>query len=72
MIKKSALLFMLAVFVISIAGCETVKGAIQGAKEDRKGAIQVTKKVCKGTVQVAKKGWQSVQEIDDWMRKNLW
>lgn len=61
MIKKSALLFMLAVFVISIAGCETVKGAIQGAKEDRKGTIQVTKKV-----------WQSVQEIDDWMRKNLW
>ena len=83
MIKKATLLFMFIVFIITVSGCETTKGAIQGAKEDCKGAIQGAQKVCKGTVQVAqkgckgtvqvaKKGWQSVQEIDAWMQKNLW
>jgi predicted small secreted protein len=33
MLKKSMILFALSVFVILIAGCETVKGAAQGAAE---------------------------------------
>jgi len=61
MIKKSALLFMLAVFTISIAGCETVKGAIQGAKKDLQTAHQKFMK-----------SFQETQEADDWMQKNLW
>jgi predicted small secreted protein len=59
--KKSALLFMLAVFIISIAGCETAKGAMQGAKKDLQTARQT-----------AMKGLQAVQKTDAWMRDNLW
>lgn len=72
MIKKATLLFMFIVFIITVSGCETTKGAFQGAKEDYKGAIRGTKKVYKGTAQIATKAWQSLQEIDDWMQKNLW
>lgn len=55
MIKKTTLLFMFIVFIITVSGCETTKGAFQGAKEDYKGAIRGTKKVYKGTAQIAKK-----------------
>jgi len=58
MIKKSALLFMLAVFIISIAGCETVKGTVKG--------------LAAGATEGVKKDWQTLREADAWMRENLW
>ncbi len=83
MIKKSAQLFILVVFVMALSGCGTVKGAIQGAKQDCQGALHGIKKVCQGAIQVtkkvcqvpkqgAKKSWQAVQEADNWVQKNLW
>ena len=72
MIKKVTLLFMFLVFIFFLFGCETTKGAFQGAKDDYKGAIRGTKEVYKGTAQIAKKAWQSAQEIDAWVQKNLW
>jgi len=54
MIKKGALLFMLAALLFIISGCETIKGAFQGGAAG------------------AKKDWQVAQQIDGWIRKNLW
>ncbi len=72
MIKKMALFFVLVAFIISVYGCETTKGAFQGAKKDlqtvRKGAMNGWQIVCEGS----KNSWKTAQKTDDWMRTNLW
>ena len=61
MIKKLILFLMLAVFMITVYGCETVKGAfkggIEGAKKDWANAKDT------GT---------PLAKADEWMQKNLW
>jgi len=59
MIKKATLLFILVAFVICVYGCETVKGACQGASRDWETA--------KGIGAAA-----AVMKADEWIRKNLW
>lgn len=41
MIRKAALFFVLSVFLILIGGCETIKGAFEGAKKDWQAAQRV-------------------------------
>ncbi len=59
--RKSALIFVLVVFAILISGCETAKGAAQGAQLD----FQTAKR---GTM----KCWQVLKSADDWMQRNMW
>lgn len=40
-IKKGLALFILTIFVISIGGCETIKGAFDGAKRDWESAKKI-------------------------------
>ena len=61
MIKKATLLFMFIVFIITLSGCETVKGAF-------KGGIEGTKKDWEN----AKGAGAALMKADDWMQKNLW
>lgn len=58
MLKKSIILFALSVFVILIAGCQTIKGTAQGAAQ--------------GAAEGIKKDWQTAVEADAWIKKNLW
>jgi hypothetical protein len=58
MIKKRTLFFILAIFLMTIAGCETVKGSVKG--------------LVAGATEGAKKDWQQFQQSDEWMRKHLW
>lgn len=44
MIKKGTLFFILAIFVMAIAGCETVKGLAAGATEGAKKDWQTLQK----------------------------
>ena len=61
MIKKTTLLFLFIVFIITVSGCETVKGAfkggIEGAKKDW---------------ETAKNAGTALMGADEWTRKNLW
>lgn len=61
MIKKTVLLFMFVVFIITVSGCETVKGAL-------KGGIEGAKKDWK----TAKDTGTALMKADEWMQKNLW
>lgn len=61
MLKKYAGVFLLFLFVMSLAGCETCKGAANGF------AATAT-----GVADGAKKDWENARKIDAWMRKNLW
>lgn len=58
MTKKYAMLLVLFVFLVLIAGCETVKGTVKG--------------LAAGATEGAKKDWQTLQKTDAWMRENLW
>lgn len=57
MIKKATLFFVLSAFLILIGGCETIKGAFEGAKRDWESATG------RGT---------ALKNADEWMQKNLW
>ncbi len=59
--RKSALIFVFVVFVILIAGCETTRGAAEGAQLDLQTAHQG-----------ARKCWQALKSIDDWVQRNFW
>ncbi len=61
MIKKSALLFMLVVFIITVSGCETVKGALKGGTEG-----------AKKDWKTAKNAGAALMKADEWIQKNLW
>jgi len=58
---KAALFFMLTLLIISVCGCETIKGAFRGGAE---GASRDWES-CQGTR-------AQIMKIDDWIRKNLW
>ncbi len=59
--KEAVLFFAFAIFIISLAGCETTKGAIQGGAE---GASRDWEN--------AKGLWAGLQKADAWVQKNLW
>jgi len=61
MIRKAALLFLLSVLVTAFTGCETVKGVGKDLQTAREIAYQAPGKTC-----------QAAQEIDAWIRRNLW
>jgi len=61
MIKKATLLFMFIVFIITVSGCETVKGAF-------KGGIDGTSK----DWETAKGVGAALMRADEWIQKNLW
>jgi len=61
MIKKATLFFMFIVFIITVFGCETVKGAF-------KGGIEGTRK----DWEAAKNLGATLMRADEWMQKNLW
>jgi len=45
MIKKGTIFFILSVFLILVSGCETVKGAAEGATKDYENAKKLDKKM---------------------------
>jgi len=45
MIKKGAIFFILSVFLILASGCETAKGAAEGAQKDWDNAKKLDKKM---------------------------
>jgi len=60
--KKEVVLFcLLAFLIISVCGCETIKGAYKGGAE---GAHRDWKS-SRGII-------AQIMKADDWMRKNLW
>ena len=61
MIKKATLLFMFIVFIMTLFGCETAKGALMGGIEGAKKDWETTKDVR-----------AALMRADDWMQKNLW
>ena len=58
MIKKGAIFFILAVFLILVSGCETLKRSAGGA--------------AKGAGEGAKTDWENIKKIDGRMREVLW
>ena len=58
---KGIKVFLIFIFLLSFAGCATVKGAFEGATED----AQV---VGKG----ASYAWATFKKADDWVKENLW
>jgi hypothetical protein len=62
---RLALLLVLVVFAVAIAGCETTKCASTGAKKDWQMAKQATEQ---GVTNV----WQAIKSADDWIKENLW
>ena len=58
MIKKRVMPSVLFLFLLLMAGCETVKGTVQGAAQ--------------GAAQGVKKDWQTALKTDQWIRDNLW
>ncbi len=75
MIKKATLLFMFILFIITVSGCETIKGAfkggIEGAKKDWAAAKGVGT-AAKGAGTAAKGAGTALMRADEWMQKNLW
>jgi len=61
MIKKAALFFMFIVFIVTVSGCETAKGAFKGGAE---GASR--------DWETAKGAGPALMRADEWMQKNLW
>ncbi len=76
MIKKTTLLFMLILFIITVSGCETVKGAlkggIEGTEKDWKTAKDIGTATAKGVGATAKGVGAALMKTDEWMQKNLW
>ena len=83
MIKKATLLFMFIVFIMTLFGCETAKGALKGGVEGAKKDWETTKDVgtaatkgvgmaAKGVGTVAKGVGTALMRTDEWMQKNLW
>jgi hypothetical protein len=54
-------LFLVAVLILSLTGCETVKGAANGMSKDMKNASNPSTN-----------GWNKLQEADYWVKNNLW
>lgn len=69
MIKKGALLFMLAALLFIISGCETAKGALKGGIEGTKKDWKTAKEVGTAT---AKGVGTALMKTDEWIQKNLW
>ena len=66
MVKKSFLLFILLVFVFLTSGCSTVvKGAVGGTVGATCGFVQ-------GSKEGAKEDWESIKNVDTWIKDNLW
>jgi len=65
MIKKATLLFMFIVFIITVFGCETVKGAFKGGIE---GGSEGTRK----DWEAAKNVGAALMRADEWIQENLW
>lgn len=61
MIKKATLLFMCIVFIMTLFGCETAKGALMGGIEG-----------AKKDWETAKDAGTALMKADEWMQKNLW
>ena len=61
MIKKATLLFMFILFIITVSGCETAKGALMGGIEGARKAWET-----------AKGAGTALKRADAWMQKNLW
>ncbi len=76
MIKKATLLFMFIVFIMTLFGCETAKGAlkggIEGTKKDWKTAKEVGTATAKGVGATAKGVGAALMRADEWIQKNLW
>ena len=58
MIKKGAIFFILAVFLILVSGCETLKRSAGGA--------------AKGASEGAKQDWENTKNLDKKMQEVLW
>ncbi|HLD82972.1 MAG TPA: hypothetical protein VI976_03395 [Candidatus Omnitrophota bacterium] len=58
MLKRTAVVSILIIFVFLSAGCETTKGIAKG--------------VIEGVPRDAKNTWQAMLKADDWMKKNMW
>ena len=81
MIKKVALFFMFIVFIITVSGCETAKGALKGGIEGAKKDWETAKGVGAALMRAegAKKDWETAKGVgaalmraDEWIQKNLW
>jgi len=57
MLKKALALFILALFLFMLQGCETMKGAASGMQKDWVGV---------------QNAWGKLKDADAWMQKNLW
>ena len=56
--KAPLIILGLYIILISLSGCETIKGAVKGAAT--------------GGSEGFSKDWNSVKRMDDWFRENLW
>lgn len=63
--ERLALLLVIVIFVVAIAGCETTKCASKEAKTGWQMAQQ-------GAEQGAADVWQAIKAADDWVKANLW
>ena len=61
MIKKATLLFMFIVFIVTLFGCETAKGALKGGIDGIRRDWEAAKNV-----------GAALMRTDEWMQKNLW
>jgi len=59
--SKNTHLFALLMVLIIFTGCETMHGAATGFGQD-----------VQNLPNPDKNGWNTLENMDDWMRKNLW
>jgi len=63
--KKCIMLCALFVFIFTVAGCETAKGAAQGVACTTDGTVRGAAKDAKGLA-------GAIMAADEWVRENLW
>jgi predicted small secreted protein len=59
--KRISAFLILLFFVVSLAGCQTAKGAATGVGLTAQGAGQDTCSL-----------WGALVKLDNWMKKNMW
>ncbi len=65
MIRRLLLVMLVAFFVATLSGCNTVKGAATGTAA----AVYLTGK---GVVDDAYYGYQTAEKADTWFQENYW
>lgn len=71
-IKRSIAFFILSIFLILTAGCETSKGVAKGMGYTMQGLGSTMAYTAKGATKDTKNLWHTILKLDNWMKENLW